>query len=179
MTISNIDNLTWDDALSAVNAAYAAAADIGASHPPGSVREKEFTAAAVGIAHAIERLIVVPAPDFASVRTKLDLLAQEFDGGDGEQLQMIAQDLHRLADIGGDAFDADAWLRDFEAVGGGFIVKPEGVEICVMLAGYPPSANWEAKRLLDEIERDEARRSVVVALIKARNPALRQEGEGA
>lgn len=173
------DNKSWSDALSAVSAAYAAANTIGANHGPGTVRESQFHEAAAAIGDAIERLMAVPAPDFASVSTKLNLLDQEFGGADAQQLRAIEEDLRRLAGISPVSFEAETWLADFEAVGGGFVIAETGVQICVMLHGYPPSANREAKRLFDLINGDPIKQQAVKGVILARNRAALVEGEGA
>lgn len=92
--------ITWPEALASVAHAYAAAANIGGGHAPGSVNEGQFNDAAAAIGDAIHVLVGTPAPDFAAVCRKLDLLAEEFGGGDAEQLKAIEQDLKRLAGIG-------------------------------------------------------------------------------
>ena len=89
----------WPEALASVADAYAAAATIGGGHASGSLEEGEFNDAAAAIGDAINALVETPAPDFAAVAKKLDLLAQEFGGGDAEQLQAIAEDLVRLAGL--------------------------------------------------------------------------------
>lgn len=83
-------------------------------------------------------------------------------------------DLSRLSGTSGDAFDPAAWLVEFEAVGGGFIVRPEGVQICFLLHGLPPETNQQAKRLFDIIDADLAKRAAVKAFVQAQN--LRTEG---
>jgi len=90
---------TWLEALASVASAYATEATIGGGHAPGSVDEGQFNDAAAAIGDAINALVETPAPDFAAVTKKLDLLAQEFGSGDAEQLQAIAEDLARLAGL--------------------------------------------------------------------------------
>ena len=99
-TITTTTNpTTWPDALAAVAGANQHAAQVGGSHAPGSPEEGQFNDAAAAIGDAINRLVTTPAPDFAAVSRKLDLLAEEFGGGDSEQLAAIREDLARLAGV--------------------------------------------------------------------------------
>ena len=144
---------SWQDALASVAAAYAAAA---------------------GISDAIEHLVSIPAPDFAGVRTKLDLLAEEFGGGDAGQLQSIADDLRRLAGIGGDTFDAAGGVRGFEAAGGGHVLR-DGEALFVV----PKTGDQGAVEHLAELDRNAEHRVSVVVLIRERDRNPHVEGEDA
>jgi hypothetical protein len=158
-------NPAWQAGVASVAAAYAAAAEIGGNHEPASSGDERFAFAAAGIADAIEHLVAIPAPDFAAVNRKLDLLAQEFGGSDAHQLQAISEDLRRLAGIGTGAFDPGFWLRDFEAAGGGFIIRDGGVVFVIPTLGDIGTVS----QLIDALDRCPDDRAVIIHCIRQRD----------
>ena len=90
---------------------------------------------------AEEALIATPAPHVQAVTWKIVYARErwaEFTDWPDDWWAAVMVDLYRLGGTAADAFDPSAWLEQFEAVGGGFIVKPEGVEVCFLLHGHPP-----------------------------------------
>ncbi|MFC3430707.1 MULTISPECIES: hypothetical protein [Sphingobium] len=119
---------------------------------------------------AEEALIATSAPDLQAAVWKLQYARRRwaaFEEWPDDWWSSIMADLTRLAALPSIEFDAASWLTQFEAVGGGFIVKPEGVEICFMLHGHPPAAQQEAKRLFDIIDADAVKRAAVRDVVVA------------
>lgn len=134
---------------------------------------------------AEDALIATPAPSLSATIWKIQYARkrwEEHDDWPDDWWIGVMRDLSRLADYevaASTEFNPARWLTDFEAVGGGFVSGNDSVQICIMLQGYSPQANHEAKRLLDLIDGDPVKQEAVKSLMQARSRAALVEGEGA
>lgn len=108
--------LRWNDAVAAVDSAFAIAAPMKGDNPPGSLEEQQFTEACSGIAQAIARMVEAPAPDLAGVLQKLELLHTEMGGAEPDDLKNIMLDLARIG-------EADQYIQAKAAGGAGEIIQ--------------------------------------------------------
>lgn len=168
-----LSSTTWQAAVASVAHAYAVAANIGANHPPGTIEEGQFSDAASQIGDAVHALVATPAPDLAAVRLKLNLLAEEFGGADQEHLTAISEDLNRIALANGE-FDPARWLADFEAAGGGFVIREDRVVFIVPTVGEIGTV----QQLINSLDHCPDNRAAVADRIRAsdRNPTTDEGG---
>jgi len=115
---------------------------------------------------------VASAPDLFALQTKLHLL-MDFEAVESDELRAIVADVDRLAAMSAD-FDPAKWLTDFEAAGGGFIIRDGGVVFVIPTLGEIGTV----QQLIDALDRCPDDRAAVIDRIHQRDRSTISEEEG-
>jgi ATP phosphoribosyltransferase regulatory subunit HisZ len=165
-------SVSWQESVAALATAASAMSTRPTGFAWGTPEEQEFDRIVGAHSDAVRQLVATPAPDLFALQTKLHLL-MDFEAVESDELRAIVADVDRLAAMSAD-FDPAKWLTDFEAAGGGFIIRDGGVVFVIPTLGEIGTV----QQLIDALDRCPDDRAAVIDRIHQRDRSTISEEEG-